>query len=145
MRYLLTALAVLLAPTISWAEDMTPKALVTTAFTELFIEQDVTAIDRYWSEDYIQRSPLFPGGLDALREAFAEFPEGYAYEVGMVIADDDLVAVHARFTGYTPKPMIVVDIVRVADGKIVEHWDVMQEEVTDTPHGNAMFTPIVSQ
>jgi len=50
--------------------------------------------------------------------------------------------VHGRYTGWGPKPMVAVDIFRVENGKVVEHWDVMQEEVSaaDTASGNAMFT-----
>ena len=60
----------------------------------------------------------------------------------MAVADGDLVMVHGRYTGWGPKPMVAVDIFRVTDGKVVEHWDVMQEEVStaDTASGHAMFT-----
>ena len=66
------------------------------------------------------------------------------YERGMAVADGDLVMVHGRYTGWGPKPMVAVDIFRVKDGKVVEHWDVMQEEVSaaDTASGNAMFTTL---
>jgi predicted SnoaL-like aldol condensation-catalyzing enzyme len=50
--------------------------------------------------------------------------------------------VHGRYTGWGPKPMIAVDIFRVAGGKVAEHWDVMQEEVPAAHSANAhgMFT-----
>jgi predicted SnoaL-like aldol condensation-catalyzing enzyme len=50
--------------------------------------------------------------------------------------------VHGRYTGWGPKPMVAVDIFRVEDGKVAEHWDVMQEEVPAgrTASGNPMFT-----
>lgn len=49
--------------------------------------------------------------------------------------------VHGRYTNWNGKDMIAVDIFRLADGKIVEHWDVMQEEVptTQAVNGNPMF------
>ncbi|HJY93134.1 MAG TPA: nuclear transport factor 2 family protein, partial [Candidatus Acidoferrum sp.] len=64
------------------------------------------------------------------------------YEPGMAVAEGDLVMVHGRYTGWGPKPMVAVDIFRLKDGKVVEHWDVLQEEVpaTETASGNAMFT-----
>ena len=67
---------------------------------------------------------------------------GLTYELGMAVADGDLVMVHGRYTGWGPKPMVAVDIFRVEDGKVVEHWDVLQEEVpaASTASGNAMFT-----
>jgi predicted SnoaL-like aldol condensation-catalyzing enzyme len=60
----------------------------------------------------------------------------------MAVADGDFVMVHGRYTGWGPKPMVAVDIFRVNDGKVVEHWDVMQEEVSaaETASGHAMFT-----
>jgi len=57
----------------------------------------------------------------------------------MAVADGDLVMVHGRYTGWGPKPMVAVDIFRVKDGKVVDHWDVMQEKVS-TASGHAMFT-----
>ena len=62
-------------------------------------------------------------------------------QVHRVIAEGDLVAVHGRYTGFGPKPLVAVDIYRVEDGRIAEHWDILQEEVTQTASGNPMFTP----
>jgi predicted SnoaL-like aldol condensation-catalyzing enzyme len=60
----------------------------------------------------------------------------------MVVEDGDLVMVHGRYVNWGPKPMIAVDIFRVRDGKLVEHWDVIQEEVpaSATASGHPMFT-----
>ena len=41
----------------------------------------------------------------------------------------DYVMIHGRYTGWGPKPMFAVDIFRIQDGKLAEHWDVLQEEV----------------
>ena len=51
------------------------------------------------------------------------------YEPGLIIAEGDFVFVHGRLTGWGPKPLIAADIFRVKDGKLAEHWDVLQEEV----------------
>jgi hypothetical protein len=59
----------------------------------------------------------------------AGFPDNFQYVPGMAVAEGDLVMVHGRYTGWGPKPMVAVDIFRIADGRVVEHWDVMQEEV----------------
>jgi predicted SnoaL-like aldol condensation-catalyzing enzyme len=58
-----------------------------------------------------------------------------------VAAEGDLVMIHGRYTGWRPKPMVAVDIFRVADDKVVEHWDVLQEEVpaAESANGNGMF------
>jgi predicted SnoaL-like aldol condensation-catalyzing enzyme len=58
------------------------------------------------------------------------------------VADSEYVIVHGRYVGWGPKPMVAVDIFRVADGKIAEHWDAMQEEVpaAQSANANSMFT-----
>jgi len=70
-----------------------------------------------------------------------EFVARLKYEPGLVMADGDYVSIHGRYTGWGPKPMIAVDIFRVANGKIAEHRDVMQEEVpaAQSANGNSMF------
>ena len=72
----------------------------------------------------------------------ANLGSDFKYEPGMVIAEGDYVMIHGRYIGWAPKPLVAVDIFRVVDGKLVEHWDVMQEEVPagQTASGNAMFT-----
>ena len=66
---------------------------------------------------------------------------GFKYELGMMLADGDLVAVHGRYTGVGPTPLVGVDMFRIKDGKLVEHWDVVQVEVpaAQTKSGNPMF------
>ena len=58
------------------------------------------------------------------------------------MAEGDFVTIHGRYLGWGPKPMVAVDIFRVANGKIAEHWDVMQEEVpaAQSANGNGMLT-----
>ena len=60
----------------------------------------------------------------------------------MIVEDGDYVMLHGHYAGIGPKPMVGVDIFRLKAGKIVEHWDVLQEEVPadKTASGNPMFT-----
>jgi hypothetical protein len=80
-----------------------------------------------------------PGPIPGL---IASLGKDFSYEPGMALAEGDLVMVHGRYVGWGRKPMIAVDIFRVADGKVAEHWDVMQEEVpaAATASGNPMFS-----
>jgi predicted SnoaL-like aldol condensation-catalyzing enzyme len=119
---------------------MTNKELVIKALTELFINGNATALDSYWSEDYIQHNPQIPNGREALKQLMSG-AGNMKYEIGLVVADGDFVMVHARITGLGPKPLIGVDIFRVKEGKLVEHWDVLQEEVPaeNTASKNRMF------
>lgn len=117
--------------------------LVKEAVTALFIKRDVTAIDRYWGKTYIQHNPQVANGPDALKGLAGAMPTNFKYEMGAITASGDLVMVRGRYTGFGPKPMVGVDMFRIKEGKIVEHWDVLQEEVptSQTKSGNPMFEP----
>ena len=119
---------------------MTNKELVIKAVTEVFINGDTTALDKYWSENYVQHNPQIPNGREALKQMISG-GGNMKYEMGLVVADGDFVMVHARITGFGPKPLIAVDIFRVKEGKLAEHWDVLQEEVPaeNTASKNSMF------
>ena len=119
---------------------MTNKELVIKALTEVFINGDATALDRYWSGNYIQHNPQILNGLEALKQMISG-GGNMKYEMGLVVAEGDFVMVHARITGFGPKPLIAVDIFRVKEGKLTEHWDVLQEEVVteNTVSKNPMF------
>jgi predicted SnoaL-like aldol condensation-catalyzing enzyme len=120
----------------------TNKEVVLKALRGAFIERDVTAADRYFWPDYIQHNPVIPNGAKAIANLIPTLT-GLSYEIGMVVAEGDLVMVHGRYVGWGPKPLVAVDIFKVKNGKVVEHWDVMQEEVppSATASGNPMFTP----
>ena len=119
---------------------MTNKELVIKAVTEVFINGDASALDKYWSENYVQHNPQIPNGREALKQMISG-GGNMKYEMGLVVADGDFVMVHARITGFGPKPLIAVDIFRVKEGKLAEHWDVLQEEVSaeNTASKNSMF------
>jgi predicted SnoaL-like aldol condensation-catalyzing enzyme len=119
---------------------MTNKELVIKAVTEVFINGDATGLDRYWSQNYVQHNPQIPNGREALKQMMSG-GGNMKYEMGLVVADGDFVMVHARITGFGPKPLIAVDIFRVKEGKLAEHWDVLQEEVPaeNTASKNSMF------
>ena len=107
-----------------------------------FIERDASVVDRYFSRNYIQHNPVIPNGSVAIANLIPTLKD-LSYEIGMVVAEGDLVMVHGRYVGWGPKPLVAVDIFKMKDGKVVEHWDVMQEEVpaVKTASGNPMFTP----
>lgn len=116
------------------------KALVVKALTELFVARDTAAIERYWGATYVQHNPHAPNGREALKALVEASGSEFRYELGMAVAEGDLVMVHGRYQGLGPKPFIAVDIFRVEDGRLVEHWDVTQKEATETTSGNPMFS-----
>ena len=112
------------------------------AITEAFINLDKTAIDKYWSDQYIQHNPQVPNGREGLKQLFGFLGSDFKYDIGLIVADGDFVMVHGRYLGFGPKPLVAVDIFRIKDGKLAEHWDVLQEEVPpeNTASKNPMFT-----
>ena len=82
-------------------------------------------------------------GIGLYLSLLAALGPDFKYEPGMIVAEGEYVMIHGRYTGWGPKPMVAVDIFRVVGGKLVEHWDVMQEEVpvSSTASGNPMFSP----
>jgi predicted SnoaL-like aldol condensation-catalyzing enzyme len=120
---------------------MNNKDLVKTAMTELFVNRDLSALDRYWDAGYIQHNPRMPNGLDFFRKMIPSLKPEFRYEAGLVIEDGEFVMIHGRYVGWGDKTMIGADIFRVKGARLVEHWDVIQEEVSapETASGNAMF------
>ena len=118
------------------------KALVIEAFDTLFNKRDYAAAERYWSPDYIQHSAHIQPGRDGLFNLIKSIPPTLKYEPGLIVAEGDFVIVHGRFSGFgAPMNWIAADIVRIKDGILVEHWDVIQDEATkeQSKSGNPMF------
>jgi len=113
----------------SKATEEKNKELVFEAFDTLFNQRDYIAAERYWSPKYIQHSAHIPPGREGLFNLIKSIPPTLKYEPGTIVADGDFVIVHGRYSGLTqPVNWIVADIVRMEDGILVEHWDVIQDE-----------------
>ena len=117
------------------------KALVLNAFDTLFNKRDYLAAERYWSPKYIQHSAHIPPGREGLFNLIKSMPPTLKHEPGMIVADGDFVILHGRFSGFQPVNWIVADILRIEDGILVEHWDVIQDEATQeqSKSGPPMF------
>ena len=108
------------------------KALVLEAFDTLFNKRDYVAAEHYWSPHYIQHSAHIAPGREGLFSLIKSIPPTMKYEPGTIVAEGDFVIVHGRFSGFgAPVNWIAADILRIKDGILVEHWDVIQEEATE--------------
>jgi predicted SnoaL-like aldol condensation-catalyzing enzyme/ketosteroid isomerase-like protein len=116
----------------SQTKEARNKALALEAFDTLFNRRDYTAAERFWSPRYIQHSAHIAPGREGLFELVKVFPPALKYEPGLVIAKGDYVILHGRFSGIgLPVNWIVADILRIEDGILAEHWDVIQDEATE--------------
>jgi predicted SnoaL-like aldol condensation-catalyzing enzyme len=123
------------------AEDRN-KALVLEAFDALFNQRDFAAAEHFWSPDYIQHSAHIAPGRDGLFNLVKAAPPDMRYEHALIVANGNIVMLHGRFANVgQPADWIVVDVVRLEDGLLAEHWDVIQDEVTaeESVSGLPMF------
>ena len=108
------------------------KAIVLIAFDTLFNRRDYTAAERFWSPDYVQHSAHIAPGREGLFEMTKALPETLRYENGFAVAEGDIVILHGRFSGHgLRRNWVVADIVRLDNGVLAEHWDVIQDEATE--------------
>lgn len=106
---------------------------------DAFRRGDVDAFDDLIVDAYVQHNPQAGNGLQAVK-AFFEPIGPVDVEVHRVVAEGDVVAVHSNYKTWN---MAGVDIFRFNDeGKIVEHWDVLQPVPETTASGNDMFSQL---
>src|SRR5229473_8535095 len=107
------------------------KKLVLEAFNTLFNKRDYAAAEKFWSPRYIQHSAHIAPGREGLFNLIKSAPPTLKYEPGTIVAEADFVIVHGRFSGIgQPVNWIAADILRIENGILVEHWDVIQDEAT---------------
>ena len=107
------------------------KALVLEAFDTLFNKRDYGAAERFWSPHDSQHSAHIAPGRNGLFNLVQSLPPTLQYEPGTIVAEGDFVIVHGRFSGFgQPVNWIAADILRIENGRLVEHWDVIQDEAT---------------
>jgi predicted SnoaL-like aldol condensation-catalyzing enzyme len=142
---LLTA-TLISAGTLAHADEcrLTPKEVVTRFITKLYLDKQAREAFETWVEPgYIQHNPLAKTGRDAaiafLEPFFQSHPDA-SYSIKRIIADGNLVAVHshAKFSA-DDRGLAIVDILRVDNCKIAEHWDVAQPVPEKSANTNGMF------
>jgi len=125
------------------------KQLVLNYYDDIIFNGRVEKIDDYIGDTYIQHNPQTPNGKQAVVDFVKAFvlptadENGYIKPSGRIVravAEGDLVAVHVKSDSWLgPRGSVIVDIYRIADGKLVEHWDVIQEIPEKSVNGNTMF------
>lgn len=121
----------------------TNKEIVTQFYQQAFIKGNVGSAVKLLHVDYKQHNPRVATGKNGFIDAFKGFdPSGYTFSIKRVISENDLVVLHIHVKNKNkPKDRgrAVVDIFRVNNGLITEHWDVSQAVPQITAHKNTMF------
>jgi predicted SnoaL-like aldol condensation-catalyzing enzyme len=118
------------------------KRMVLEAFDTLFNKRDYASAERYFSPGYIQHSTHIAPGREGPFNLTRSLPANLRHEPGLIIAEGDFVILLGRFSGHgLPRNWIVADILRIENGRLVEHWDVIQDEATraESKSGRPMF------
>ncbi len=142
LKSLMTSAAIAVAlPFAAVADSAENKALVLEALENTLLAGNVDAVDDYFATDIIQHNEMFANGIEAQKGVVGFLAGSGAFKADYirVIADDDIVAVHARYEGFGPTPVIGFDIFRVEDGKIAEHWDNLIDEQPLNPSGRSQI------
>jgi predicted SnoaL-like aldol condensation-catalyzing enzyme len=128
---------------VSQIQEEGNKSIVLEAFDTLFNQRDFAQALTFWSSDYIQHSAHIPPGRAGLFELVRNVPATMRYENQLTVANGDFVMLHGRFSGLGAgvPSWVAVDIVRMENGLLAEHWDVIQDEATraQSKSGNPMF------
>ncbi len=120
---------------------MDSKEIVLKALRGALVDRDVDAVRRYWSEEYLQHSPMQQSGRKPIEDWVAQLAtnDRFRWESARVLAQGDFVVAHSRFTGFMDSPVIAFNLFRVSGGRLAEHWEAVQPEVTDTASGQGML------
>jgi predicted SnoaL-like aldol condensation-catalyzing enzyme len=117
------------------------KQMVANLYQEVFGDKNIDAVDKYIADNYIQHNPAVADGREALKSAlkiwFKDAPKE-KIDIQHLGADGNFVYIHTK-SKRGSKAVSVIDIFRVDGGKVVEHWDVIQEVPAKSANDHPMF------
>ena len=120
----------------------TNKQIAITAYQRIFGDLDVTGVDEYMSKDFLQHNPTTPDGPEGVKALVQMLiSQGVAKQKIVfkhVVADGDIVFLHSRYE-MAGKEWRFIDIYRVENGKLAEHWDAMMQMPDNRGNNNPMF------
>jgi predicted SnoaL-like aldol condensation-catalyzing enzyme len=120
-----------------------PAGIAAVEFLDLAINQrKIDEAVKYLAPPYTQHNLQIPDGIEGARTgipAFIKLFPGLHLDFKRVMVDGDLVMVHSALAGMADQGSVVVDIFRVKDGKLVEHWDVIEPVPAVVANKNTMY------
>lgn len=118
--------------------------IVENFYISAFVERNIAAAaDQYVNYDYIQHNPYLPNGKEPLVSFFSGYFKKYPeliVSIKRILVDNDMVVVHSHWQlTEQDRGSAVIDIFRVANGQIIEHWDAVQKIPEKSANKNSMF------
>ena len=118
------------------------KQIVTAAYQRIFGDLDISSVDEVMSKGFIQHNPTIADGPEGVKQLLAmlisQGVQKQKIEFKHVMADGDTVTLHSRYE-MAGKEWRFIDIYRVEDGKLAEHWDAMMAMPDTRSNTNPMF------
>ncbi len=118
------------------------KQLVTTAYQRIFGDLDSTGVDEFLSKDFIQHNPTAPDGQDGVKGfvqmLISQGVPKQKVEFKHIVAEGDIVFLHSRYE-MAGKEWRFIDIYRIENDKLAEHWDAMMQMPEQRANNNSMF------
>ncbi|MGV9818119.1 nuclear transport factor 2 family protein [Nocardia xishanensis] len=119
------------------------KEIVAAFYEAAFSRKDFGAARRYLADDYIQHNPLIADGVEGLRARLEFLEEAFpalSVKVERMVAEGDYVVAHVHAVRVPGRRGVaIMDIFRLDNGRLAEHWDVMQDIPEDASNQNGMF------
>lgn len=120
----------------------TNEQIVTEAYQRIFGELDTSAVDQYISKNFVQHNPTIADGPEGVKQLLqmltSQGVPKQKIEFKHVVADGDIVVLHSRYE-MAGKEWRFIDIYRVENGKLTEHWDAMMQAPDTRANTNSMF------
>ena len=124
------------------SQEEVNKQIAITAYQRIFGDLDVTGVDEYISDDFLQHNPTTPDGQEGVKGLVqmlvSQGVQKQKIVFKHVVAEDDIVFLHSRYE-MAGKEWRFIDIYRVENGKLVEHWDAMMQMPDKRGNNNPMF------
>ena len=144
MNWILPAVMLAISMMPALAADLEGNKKAVLEFYEAGLnKKDFDAASKYFGPKYVQHNPGAPDGIEGFKTFVnflkEKFPQSHS-EIKKVFADGDHVILHVHAVREPgTRGRAIVDIFRLENGKIVEHWDVAQDVPEKMPHNNGMF------
>lgn len=124
------------------SQEETNKQIAVAAYQRIFGNLDVTGVDEYISNSFLQHNPTTPDGPEGVKGLVQMLiSQGVPKQKIVfkhVVAEDDVVFLHSRYE-MAGKEWRFIDIYRIENGKLAEHWDAMMPMPDDRGNNNPMF------